>query len=195
MGSSGLFLCVVAMFLHSNKVWRYSSVTSASTLVAVTSGWDTLSFTCNAEGIYIKLQYCFACIDFSHLILCFVFFFSFPLSGGSMARKGRERTANVRWRAWLVSNWLPVLVTHLHWGSPHWLVPVINTGRRFCFGLLFIHASLSNNTAEWCTLQTQAFALCELRKDPPPYPSTMGRRMLLFHCFYFLLNMSQSGRF
>lgn len=27
------------------------------------------------------------------------------LSGGSMARKGRERTANVRWRVWLVSIW------------------------------------------------------------------------------------------
>lgn len=46
----------------------------------------------------------FAC-TFTHFLL---FLFS-PLfhsvSGGSMARKGRERTANVRWRVWLVSTW------------------------------------------------------------------------------------------
>lgn len=30
---------------------------------------------------------------------------SFSLSGGSMARKGRGRTANVPWRVWLVSIW------------------------------------------------------------------------------------------
>ena len=32
-------------------------------------------------------------------------FVPFTLSGGSMARKGRGRTANVRWRVWLVSTW------------------------------------------------------------------------------------------
>lgn len=105
-----------------------------------------------------------------------VFFSLFP--GGSMARKGRERTANVRWRVWLVSNWLQILPTHLYWGSSHWLVPFFSTGRPlFCF---LIHASLSNNTADSCTLHPS------LKPSPPLreycFASTPANSHMLLHC-------------
>lgn len=42
---------------------------------------------------------------FTHFLLFLFSPLSHSVSGGSMARKGRERTANVRWRVWLVSTW------------------------------------------------------------------------------------------
>lgn len=59
------------------------------------------SFPCPHNRFYVKTRCKWVVYSLSHLLI--PLFFS--LSGGSMARKGRGRTANVRWRVWLVSNW------------------------------------------------------------------------------------------
>lgn len=57
--------------------------------------------TLQREVLYIYRHWLFL-FAFLSLSLCY-------FSGGSMAQKGRGRTANVRWRAWLVSVWWMLL--------------------------------------------------------------------------------------